>query len=261
LHGIARAQAPTEMMPDKALVSAGTPEWRPARIATSCEPDGSPPAESVWAGAEIMYAIIRRHPGGEHTVTGGLAEEARRVILPRLQSRPGFAGYLAFVDEAGLPVSVGLFSDRQMASAAFEGDLAVAESSGVDVTAGAVELAQAGHEHGGTATADTPLYVTIRFYAGVAPAEEVIPLIRGLTVPLMQRQPGFRGIFALRDERHPGHVASVSFWDSRRAAMAAHELVRDVVLRQMADIFPEAPEVVAGATYVASLDKARLCTA
>ncbi|WP_237213341.1 antibiotic biosynthesis monooxygenase [Falsiroseomonas oryziterrae] len=206
-----------------------------------------------------MYAIIRRHPGEGRSVMA-LTEEARRLILPRLQRQPGFAGYLAFLDEAGLPVSVGLFSDRQTASVALEGGLAVAES-GVDVTAGVIELAQSGHDHGGMATADTPLYVTIRFYAGAAPGEEVIPRLRGLTVPLMQRQPGFRGCFALRDERHPDHVAAVSLWDSRRAAMAAHELVRDVILQQMADIFPTAPDVVAGASYVASLDAARLCTA
>jgi quinol monooxygenase YgiN len=84
------------------------------------------------------------------------------------------------------------------------------------------------------------------------PDEEAIPLIRVHTYPIMQRQPGFRGFYAFRDEAEPEHGVSISLWSSRGAAIAAHQRVLEA-MAILSEVTPAPPKVTAGAARVVAV--------
>jgi heme-degrading monooxygenase HmoA len=93
------------------------------------------------------------------------------------------------------------------------------------------------------------LFVTIREYDAVGPDEEVVPLIREHTHPIMRQQPGFQGFYAFRDDAEPEHVVSVSLWSSRDAAILAHQRVLEA-MAALRHVVRSAPKVTAGAARV-----------
>ncbi len=113
------------------------------------------------------------------------------------------------------------------------------------VRSGAVLL-----RRGGAALAlaggDAALFVTVRQYDGVKAAEGAVPLSIDRTLPSIERQPGFRGFWAFRDERDPAHAVSVSLWNGRGAAFAAHQRALEAV-EGLRHVFPAPPKVTAGA--------------
>jgi len=80
----------------------------------------------------------------------------------------------------------------------------------------------------------------------VGAAAEAVSLLTERTLPAIERQPGFRGFWAFRDERDPAHAVSVSLWNSRAAAFAAHQRALEA-MEGLRDVFPAPPKVTAGA--------------
>ena len=197
-----------------------------------------------------MYALLRKNklvkPGGADEA----AKRARDGIVPILKGRPGFRLHLGFVSEASEAVGVTLFDGREAALDAHERvrawaaehmrDLAPDEP---EVRSGAVLL------HRGTAQAlaggEAALFVTVRQYESVGTAVEAVSLLTERTLPSIERQPGFRGFWAFRDERDPAHAVSVSVWNGRGAAFAAHQRALEA-MEGLRHVFPAPPKITAG---------------
>ena len=198
-----------------------------------------------------MYALLRKNklvkPGGADEA----AKRARDGIVPILKGRPGFRLHLGFVSEASEAVGVTLFDGREAALDAHERVRAWAAESMRDLTpdepevrSGAVLL------HRGTAQAlaggEAVLFVTVRQYDSVGAAAEAVSLLTERTLPAIERQPGFRGFWAFRDERDPAHAVSVGVWNGRGAAFAAHQRALEA-MEGLRHVFPAPPKVTAGA--------------
>ena len=198
-----------------------------------------------------MYALLRKNKLAK---PGGADEAARRArdgIVPILKGRPGFRLHLGFVSEASETVGVTFFDGRGPAFDALERVRAWAAENMRDLTPdepevrlGAVLL------HRGTAQAlaggEAALFVTVRQYDSAGTAAEAVSLLTEHTLPLIERQPGFRGFWAFRDERDPAHAVSVSVWNGRGAAFAAHQRALEA-MEGLRDLFPAPPKVTAGA--------------
>lgn len=201
-----------------------------------------------------MYALLRKNKLAE---TGGADEAARRArdgIVPILTGRPGFRLHLGFVSEASEAVGVTFFDDRAPALDALERVRAWAAENMRDLTpdepevrSGTVPL------HRGAAQAlvggDAALFVTVRQYESVGAVEDAASLLTERTLPAIERQPGFRGFWAFRDERDPAHADSVSVWNGRGAAFAAHQRALEA-MEGLRHVFPAPPRVTAGAARI-----------
>jgi hypothetical protein len=92
---------------------------------------------------------------------------------------------------------------------------------------------------------DAAMYVVIRQTRLARAVEKVVERTRNYILPLVQGQPGFRGYCGFVPEA--GDAAfSISIFDDRDAAMAAHHCVREWIDMNMRDLLPDDPEVVAG---------------
>jgi quinol monooxygenase YgiN len=192
----------------------------------------------------MMYATMRRFGADEAQGVGDLLGRARDAVAPALLGRRGFRFYCVFADEGGGVVSLAVFEDADA------GEAAAAEEAaqGGEVASGEV------HHHddapdlgrGGVAA----LFVVVREYAGVAPAEEALPLVREHLLPAVRGQPGFAGFYAFRDEADPARHVSVSLWRSRDAAMVAHQRALGIAAGPLRGVFPDPPRVAAGPSYI-----------
>ena len=198
-----------------------------------------------------MYTLLRKN---KLVKPGGAEEAARRVrdgIVPILKGRPGFRLHLGFVSEASEAVGVTFFDDREPALDAHERVRAWAAEHMRDLTPDEPEVRMgAVLLHRGTAQAlaggEVALFVTVRQYESVGTAAEAVSLLTERTLPSIERQPGFRGFWAFRDERDPAHAVSVSVWNGRGVAFAAHQRALEA-MEGLRNVFPAPPKITAGA--------------
>ncbi len=172
--------------------------------------------------------------------------------MPILKGRPGFRLHLGFVSEASEAVGVTFYDGHEAALDAHERVRAWAAENMRDLTpdepevrSGAV-LLHCGGAAQALAGGEAALFVTVRQYESVGAAEEPLPLLTERTLPLIERQPGFRGFWAFRDERDPALAVSVSVWNGRGAAFAAHQRALEA-MEGLRHVFPAPPKVTAGA--------------
>lgn len=89
------------------------------------------------------------------------------------------------------------------------------------------------------------MYVVIRRSALAGSVDEAVQRTRDHLVPLIRGHPGFQGYCGFVTEQ--GDAAySISVFDTRDAAMSAHQRVREWMASNMRDVVPEEPEVTAG---------------
>jgi heme-degrading monooxygenase HmoA len=197
-----------------------------------------------------VYALLRKNKLAK---PGGADEAARRVrdgVVPILKGRPGFRLHLGFVSEASETVGVTFFDGRGPALDALERVRAWAAENMRDLTPDEPEV-RSGTVllHRGAAQAlaggEAALFVTVRQYESVG-AAEAVSLLTERTLPSIERQPGFRGFWAFRDERDPAHAVSVSVWNGRGAAFAAHQRALEA-MEGLRHVFPAPPKITAGA--------------
>jgi hypothetical protein len=198
-----------------------------------------------------MYALLRKTKLVKRDAADEGARRVRDGIVPILRAQPGFRLHLGFVSETCETVGVSFYDDRGPTLDAYERVRAWVAENMRDLTPGEPEVRSgAVLLHRGTVQAlagrEIALFVTIRQYEDTGVSEETAPLLTEHTLPVIERQPGFRGFWAFRDERDPAHTVSVSVWNGRGAALAAHQRVLDIMER-MRDVFPTAPKITAGA--------------
>jgi heme-degrading monooxygenase HmoA len=198
-----------------------------------------------------MYALLRKAKLIEPRAAEEAARCIRSGIVPILKARPGFRLHLGFVSEACETVGVTFYDHREAALDAYERVRVWGAENMHDLTPdepemrfGAVLL------HRGTvqtlAGREVALFVTIRQYESVGGSEEAVSFLTEHTLPVIERQPGFRGFWAFRDERDPAHAVSVSMWNGRGLAFAAHQRAL-AVMERLRSVFPDPPKITAGA--------------
>jgi hypothetical protein len=201
-----------------------------------------------------MYAMVRKY-AGKGGLLDRLAPQVRDGLVPVLRRAPGFKGYCAFASEDGHLISVSVFDDRQSAVRANEQarGWVVSNLGGLlpdppEVLAGEALLHEVSRPQGG---GGAEMFATIRVYEGVGPEEEVLPWVREHVFLTITGAPGFRGYYALLDERDPSRGMSASLFDTREHAMEANRWVLEVMRDR--SIAPNPPSVMAGRVVLAAL--------
>ena len=198
-----------------------------------------------------MYVTVRKY-AYKAILIDGLVPSVRDGFVPLLRRTPGFRGYCAFASEDGHVVSITIFADRP---AAIRADDRVREGvvsslrdllpNPPEVAAGETLLHEVSklQRDGGSG-----MFVTVRMYEGVGPREDVLPLVREHVFLTITGAPGFRGYYALLDERDASHGASVSLFDTRQHAIEANEWVVSVLRDRR--IAPNPPTIMVGQTVI-----------
>ena len=199
-----------------------------------------------------MYVTIRKY-ADKGALIEGLVPPVRDGFLPLLRRASGFKGYCAFASEDGHVVSVTIFDDRLSARRADDrvrewvvSNLRDLLPSPPEVTEGEALL----HDVSKLQSGGGDMFATIRVYDGVLPKEEAVRITRVHAVPLVTGAPGFRGFYAMLDERDASRAVSVSLYDTREHAMAAQE--RIVATMRDKRFAPNPPGVMAGRVVLAA---------
>jgi hypothetical protein len=199
-----------------------------------------------------VHVTVRKY-AGRGALIDKLVPPVRDGLVPLLKRAPGFKGYCAFASEDGHAVSVSVFDDREAATRSNEQVRGwVASNLGdllpnlPEVLAGEALL----HEVSKLRSGDADLFATVRVYEGVGPQEEVLPWVREHVFLTITGASGFRGYYALIDERDASRAASVSLFDTREHAMEANQRAIEVMRDKR--IAPNPPSVMAGWTVAAA---------
>ena len=204
-----------------------------------------------------MYIVIRR------TKLSGSAEEAvrrtRDHLVPLVEGRPGFRGYCAFVTERGdAAVSVSVFDDKDTAMDAHQRVRQWVEANMRDlmpeepeVVAGETVFDSIAHPQEQTKDRQRSLFVVLRTYRGLpGQAETMHSALSRHVLPAVTDAPGFRGLYAFRDESDPDRAVSVSLFDRREDAERSHERVVGILRGDLGEMAYASPEVTMGETVV-----------
>lgn len=208
-----------------------------------------------------MYALLRKAKLAQPEVAGEAARRVREGAVPILQAQPGFLLHLGFLSEECEAVGISLFDDRATAQAALERLRAWTAANMSDLIQGEPHVCGGAVLHQRIPTpsltggGDEALFVTVREYSRVASPEEAVPLLSERVLPVVERQSGFRGFWAFRDERDPGHTVAISLWSSRGAAFTAHQRVVEITAG-LQYMFPAPPRITAGAARVVAASNA-----
>jgi len=170
-----------------------------------------------------VHVTVRKY-AGRGALIDKLVQPVRDGLVPLLKRAPGFRGYCAFASEDGHVVSVSVFDDSEAATRANEqvrgwvvsnlGDLL---PNLPEVLAGEALL----HDVSKLQSGGAEMFAAVRVYDGVLPKEEAVRITREHALPLVTGAPGFRGFYAMLDERDASRAVSVSLYDTREHAMAA----------------------------------------
>jgi heme-degrading monooxygenase HmoA len=193
-----------------------------------------------------MHLSIRRYEG----VSGKIEKIARRVrgLMPLLRSQPGFEAYYGFASEQGDAVSIRFFDDRQSAERADEKTREWTAGHMRDLLPDPPEIlaGEVGHQTVGVRAGLGQPFVLIRVVDGItAPTEELRPLVEQHSLAAIRASPGLHAAYILRDEHDQTRAATVTLFDTREHAMAAHDHTVSIMRQKMAMTVPNPPRVVA----------------
>ena len=204
-----------------------------------------------------MYVVIRRTK-----LTGPPEEAARRArdhVVPLVQGRPGFRGYCGFVTEQGdAAYSVSVFDDRDTAMDAhgrvrewMYANMRDLMPEAPEVVAGETVFDSIAHPQEQTKDRQQSLFVVLRTYRGLpGQAETMHSALSRHVLPAVTDAPGFRGLYAFRDEADPDRAISVSLFDTREDAMKSHQRVVGILRGDLGEMAYASPEVAMGGTVV-----------
>ena len=204
-----------------------------------------------------MYVVIRRTK-----LTGPPDEAARRTrdhIVPLVEGRPGFRGYCAFLAEQGdAAYSISVFDDKDTAMDAHqrvrqwvEANMRDLMSEQPEVVAGETVFDSIAHPQEQTKDRQRSLFVVLRTYRGLpGQAETMHSALSRHVLPAVTDAPGFRGLYAFRDESDPDRAVSVSLFDRREDAVGSHERVVGILRGDLGEMAYASPEVTMGETVV-----------
>ena len=195
-------------------------------------------------------------------LTGALDTAVQRIrdhLVPLLQGRAGFKGYCAFAaEEGGVLHAVTIFDNAANAAGSRERAEEWVRSQMMDLLAEPPAYAGGDavfHEVADPAEQQKDrhhaLFAVVRTYHGLPGQAEAMhsPTSRE-TVPAIEHAPGFRGFYAFRDAAQPDRAISVTLFDTRNQALAAHEAVLAITRERLGDMDYELPAMAMGETLV-----------
>jgi heme-degrading monooxygenase HmoA len=193
-----------------------------------------------------MHLSIRRYEGA-----GGKIEEiVRRVqsLVPLLRGQPGFVAYYSFASEQGDAISMRVFDDRQSAERADGQTRGWTAEHMRDLLPDlpAILAGEVGHQTVGARAGWGQPFVLIRVMDGItAPAEEIRPLVEQHSLATIKAVPGLHAAYILRDQCDQSRAVTVTLFDTREHAMAAHDHAVSIMREKMAMTVPNPPRVMA----------------
>ena len=173
-------------------------------------------------------------------------------FLPIMRASEGFFGYYLMNDGAGAVAAISIFDSENSAQASNEAARGfVAENltaylpEAPSITSGRVAIASLADVNEGANLIDQSIFVSVRVYDGVDPADqaEIVALTAEGFLPIMRESDGFVGYYLLPAG---DMLAAVSFFDSPEQASASNEKARDFVAENLAPLLPNAPMIVEG---------------
>ena len=199
-----------------------------------------------------MHVTVRKY-AGKGALVDKLVPPVRDGLVPLLKSAPGFKGYCAFGSEDGHIVSVSVFDDQRSATRATDQARDWIASNQRDllpdppeVLAGEALLHDVSKLGGGGAE----MFAAVRVYEGVGAGDDPVRLTREHVMPVLTAAPGFRGYYAISDERDASRAVSVTLFDTREHAMAAQGKV--VPLAREVKIASSPPTIMTGRVVLAA---------
>ncbi len=196
-----------------------------------------------------MHVSVRRFPDLGRRV-GKLAPLIRAELVPCLKQTSGFLGHCTIASEDDHLIILSVARNRPSAIEIdarigrwMRPDATESASTKMDVTSGEALL----HEVASIQRENKPaMFGVVRFYDGIGPRDEILPLVREHVFLTITGAAGFRGYYAFIDERKETRGVAVSLFDSRDHALEANERV--VAVMRDRHIAPNAPSIVAGPT-------------
>jgi hypothetical protein len=92
------------------------------------------------------------------------------------------------------------------------------------------------------------MYISIRRYNNVVSVSEVCGKIAVSFVPLLQKAPGFIAYYAV--DGGGGTMATISMFSTEQMALESNETAAKWLKENVADLQPDAPEIIAGKARV-----------
>jgi heme-degrading monooxygenase HmoA len=172
-----------------------------------------------------MHISIARYTGAASKI-GEAAPKVQQGFVPLLKSQPGFLGYAAFASEQGDIVALHLWENaaalensfpkiRDWVTANLKGFEQPTERFHGEVGPHAIVEPQSGGQ-------GQSFYCMVRKTENLPPVATLRPVIEE-TLAAIQKLPGFRGGYFQRSADDQTRGASVTFFDNREHATAAHE--------------------------------------
>ncbi len=185
-------------------------------------------------------------------------------FLPIMRASEGFFGYYLMNDGAGTLAAISIFDSESSAQASNEAarDFVAENLSAYlpelpSITSGRVAIASLADVNEGGNLIDQSVFVSVRVYSGVDPADqsEIARLVNAGFLPIMRESDGFVGYYLLPAG---DTLAAISLFDSAEQAAASNEAARDFVAEELAPFLPNPPTIVEGqigVIYVAEQDQ------
>jgi len=88
------------------------------------------------------------------------------------------------------------------------------------------------------------MFASIRIYRGAVSVPKILRQVEVGFVPILKRTTGFRSWQVI--DSSGGQLVSISIFDHAEEALAANELAESWIRDNVADLLPEAPDIVTG---------------
>jgi heme-degrading monooxygenase HmoA len=185
-----------------------------------------------------MYINISRYVG----MAGKIGEAAPKVLqgfVPLLKSQPGFLGYANFATEQGDIVALHIWRDADALANSREKIRGWVQANLPDFVEPTERFNGTIGPHGIAAPQSggpgQSLYCMVRESENLPGPETQVPVAKEM-VAATQEVPGFRGVYVARSADDPTRGASVTFFDNREHAQAAHEAALAVMKKQQPNV-------------------------
>lgn len=185
-------------------------------------------------------------------------------FLPIMRDSTGFFGYYLLHDSEGGLGAVSIFDSEASALASNEAaadfvaeNLTAFLPNAPQITSGEIAIAVLASLEDGANLIDDEVFVSVRVYDGIDPANqaEILRITSEGFLTIMRDSDGFVGYYLLPAGNQ---LAAISLFDSEEQAAASNEAAREFVAEFLAPLLPNSPLIVQGRLnllYLAALDE------
>ena len=81
----------------------------------------------------------------------------------------------------------------------------------------------------------------VEIEAKTGKSDEAISKLRNEVVPVLQKQPGFIDLIALRDNDNPQRIVCLSFWNTKESVIHYHREHYDSIVQMLSSVLETTP--------------------